>query len=319
MEQRRALGRGIASLIPRTTSKPDAAKTKEAAVKAVTGATAGVAAATEDSPYREVPLQRIRSHAGQPRKNFDEAQLAELAQSIREKGLLHPLVVRKRETGYEIISGERRFRACQQLGLETVPVLVREVEDREQLELALIENLQRADLDPIEEAQAYQELIEKFQATQEEIAKQLGRSRSVIANALRLLRLPEKFKEALKAGKVSMGHAKVLLAEPVERQLYFLAEIIKRRLSVRELEKIVQRNSQSTRLKAVSSDKKGLPPALERVVDELRTRLGTQVNLLPGKDETGKIVIDYYSQEQLDELYQRLTGFQITKRKTVRG
>lgn len=332
MEQRKALGRGIASLIPRANKASAASDTKQDTKKTVrqTGpvdivsrqdapvqtVSSEAAAAT---PYREVPVAQIRPCANQPRKFFDEEQIAELAQSIKEKGILHPLVVRQVADGFELISGERRYRAAKQLGLQQVPVLVRDVAAGEQLELALIENLQRADLDPMEEAQAYSELVERFQLTQEDVAARLGRSRSAVANSLRLLRLPERVQEAIRSGAISTGHAKVLLGEPVERQLVLLDVILKRGLSVRQLEEKVRRGSQSTRLKPQSGEKKGLPAVVARIVEELRTRLGTQVRIEQGRDGAGKIIIDYYSQEQLDELYQRLTGFHITKRKISRG
>lgn len=326
MEQRKALGRGIASLIPRSnknTESPDTKKTvrQTGAVELVEQMTSTPPSpeATAASPYQELSLEQIRPCKNQPRKAFDEGQIAELAQSIKEQGILHPLVVRRVSDGFELISGERRYRAAKQAGLEKVPVLVRDVAAKEQLELALIENLQRADLNPMEEAQAYSELIERFGLTQEDVATRLGRSRSAVANSLRLLRLPERVQNALRSGAISTGHAKVLLSEPADRQLMLLDVIVKRGLSVRQLEGKLKSSSQNARLKARSGEKKGLPAALARIVEELRTRLGTQVRIEPSRDEAGRIVIDYYSQEQLDELYQRLTGFHITKRKVSRG
>lgn len=298
MEQRKALGRGLASLIPRAEPSEEG----------------GLA-------VREVSLEEIKPAPNQPRKFFDEDRIAELAESIKEQGILHPLLVRQVAAGYELISGERRWRAAKKIGMVCVPVIVRDVAPQEQLELALVENLQRADLDPIEEARAYADLMTRFSLTQERVADKVAKSRSAVANSLRLLKLPEKLQEGLQSGALSVGHAKVLLAEPIDRQLALYGLILKEGLSVRELETKVQQSlpagAPGTRKKA-EAKVKTLSGPIARVVDELRTLLGTKVEIDEKKNGSGRILIEYYSQDQLDELYQKLTGLFLTKRKTRR-
>lgn len=283
MEPRRSLGRGLASLIP-----------------------AGPVVVTPPAGrvYQEVAIDAIRPPHSQPRKTFDAAKIDELARSIKAKGVLLPLLVRTVPGGYELISGERRLRAARQLGLATVPVLVRDVAPQEQLELALIENLQRADLDPIEEGRGYADLIERFGMTQEEVAAKVGRDRATVANALRLLKLPEKVQAALKEGGISVGHAKLLLPLPIDHQLQLTSEIRTKGWSVRELERQLARLSRPSH-----PERPGPPPlspALAGLAERLRAALGTLVHLQPGRGEKGKLVIEYYSTAQLAELCQRL-------------
>ncbi len=307
MEQRRALGKGLASLIPQSKAAQAATSTPEVAKLP----------ASDAGPFREVPITDVKPCASQPRKYFDEEQIAELAQSIQQKGILQPLLVRTTDTGYELIAGERRWRAAKQIGLTKVPVIVREVAAQEQLELALVENLQRADLDPIEEAQGFAELMERFGATQEDVAERVGRSRSAVANSLRLLKLPEKGQQALRTGEISVGHAKILLGESLDTQLILLEKLLQEDLAVRQLERLA-RALGNRRSKAKS--KSGAAPVpdvgvVQRIAEELKKRLGTQVRI-ETKDKGGQITIDYYSEEQLDDLYQRITGFHVTRRKT---
>ncbi len=315
MESRkRALGRGIASLIPQSKAGASTLKPQESEQMPASSVSA------PEGPFREVPISQIKPYANQPRKFFDEDKIEELAKSIKLKGLIHPLLVRTVAGGYELISGERRWRAAKKIGLEQVPVLVRDVAEQEQLELALIENLQRADLDPIEEAIGFAELMEKFGLKQEDVAERVSRSRSAVANSLRLLRLPEKVQAAVRTGEISIGHAKVLLGESIDRQLMLLEKIIENRLTVRGLELLVNSMHGKTKQPAApasSSPRSGsLSPALVRIVEELQKRLGTQVQLEP-TDKGGRIIVEYYSDEQLDELYQRMTGYHLTRRKTT--
>lgn len=318
MEQRRALGRGIASLIP----KRDAAQTAPNKDQPAVTSVPTPKSASKDAPpnpFREVAIGQIRPYANQPRKYFDEERIEELAQSIRQKGILQPLLVRTVEGGYELIAGERRWRAAKLAELTTVPVIVREVADREQLELALVENLQRADLDPIEEAQGFAELMERFTLTQEEVADHVGRSRSAVANSLRLLKLPDKVQEALRSGAVTVGHAKVLLGESIDTQLMLLEKLLKEDMPVRQLERLAKalgsRRSRAVPASQSAADAAAEPPVLTRITEELRKRLGTQVQI-ETTDKGGRIVIEYYSEEQLDDLYQRMTGYHLTRRKT---
>ncbi len=297
MEQRKGLGRGIASLIPNTLRSGLSSNAAPAPV------------VTEENrlPYRMVSISEIVANPNQPRKYFDDAKIQELAQSIKEKGILAPLIVLKSQGKYQLISGERRFRAAHLIGLQTVPVFIRETEPREAMEIAIIENVQREDLDPIEEASAYQELMEKFSYTQEEVAAKVSKERSTIANTLRLLKLPTKVRQALQANQISVGHARALLSIPeIERQIYFTDKVIEEGWSVRELESRIQakRPTQSPKNSKVLS---ALPTHLLQILDEVRRTLGTQVKLIP-KGKKGKIVIEYYSDEDLDRVYKLLVN-----------
>ncbi len=310
MEPRKALGKGLASLIPKSTvpkAVPDAREQDGASPAAVSG------------PFREVAITEIKASAAQPRKYFDEERIEELAQSIKQKGILQPLLVRTVEGGYELIAGERRWRAAKQVGLARVPVIVRDVAQQEQLELALIENIQRADLDPIEEAQGFSELMSRFDITQEEVAERVSRSRSAVANSLRLLKLPDKVQQALRSGAISVGHAKVLLGETIDTQLLLLDKCIKDDMAVRQLERLAKalggRRTKAKTGSSASAAKVSLTPTLERITEELKKRLGTKVQI-ETTEKGGRILIDYYSDEQLDDLYQRITGYHLTRRKT---
>lgn len=307
MEQRRALGKGLASLIP-----------KAKVEKPPPGMIGKIPSEKEEMPFREVLVSQIRPSSTQPRKNFDEEQIDELAQSIRQKGILQPLLVRTIPEGFELIAGERRLRAAKKTDLEKVPVIVRDVARQEQLELALVENLQRADLDPIEEAEGFAELMGKFSCTQEDVAVRVGRSRSSVANSLRLLKLPDKAQQALRSGEITVGHAKVLLGESVDIQLLLLDKLIKDDLAVRQLERLAKAlGSRREKLKPreESSKNREISSTMERIEEELKKRLGTQVRL-ESAEKGGRIIVEYYSDEQLDDLYQRMTGYHLTRRKT---
>jgi ParB family chromosome partitioning protein len=242
-----------------------------------------------------LPLTAIRPSASQPRKRFSQESLEELAASIREKGLLQPLLVRPKGEGYELVAGERRYRAAQMAGLTEVPALVRDLTDREALELALVENLQREDLSPVEEARGYQTLLE-MGLTQEEVARRVGKARSTVANALRLLQLPEEVLEALDSGAITPGHARALLMlEPGDR-LWGLREVLQKGLSVRQAEALRERLGRERKPQEAS------PLALE-----LSRHLGLPVRVLGGK--RGKVVIHYRSLEELEALLERL-GYQ---------
>ncbi|AEB12967.1 ParB/RepB/Spo0J family partition protein [Marinithermus hydrothermalis] len=239
-----------------------------------------------------VPLALIRPNPHQPRKAFDPAALEELAASIREKGLLQPLLVRPRGEGYELVAGERRFRAAQAAGLREVPVIVRDLDDREALELALVENLQREDLNPVEEARGYQRLLE-MGLTQEEIAKAVGKARSTIANALRLLQLPREALEALETGRITAGHARALLMLPEDQRLWGLREILSRGLSVREAERLKDRLKA---LQAPSRERTAYP----ELAQALSRRLGIKVRLTG--ERRGRLELYYHSEEELQAL-----------------
>jgi ParB family chromosome partitioning protein len=275
-----ALGRGLASLIPQRL--------------------------TPSSSVLEVPLARLTPNPHQPRHHWDDAALADLAASIREHGVLQPVLVTETLDGYQLIAGERRVRAARLAGLDRIPALVRQLADRDQLEVALVENVQRADLDPIDEALAYRQLIDEFGLTQERVAERVGRARATVANTLRLLDLHASVRTAIADGRITAGHGRALGGLPVESQAQVLGTVVGQGLSVRQAEELVRR------LREPRAPREAAPPArlgaeLERVEEDLRQRLGTKVSLSRSRNG-GRIVIEYYSDEELGRLYDRLIG-----------
>ncbi len=255
--------------------------------------------------YIETSINEVKPNQFQPRKEFDEKAISELASSIKERGMLQPLVVRTIERGYEIIAGERRWRAAQRAGVTKVPVIVKEASDREVMELALIENLQREDLNPIEEAVAYQHLIDEFELTHEDVSRQIGKDRSTITNQLRLLRLPEEAKAALIAGDITAGHARAILSiESPAEAAEALNAIQKQRLSVRNTEYLIKKISKRKK-KETRAETEDI--YLRQMIDELKNALSTQVRIVD-KQGKGKIEIDYYSNEELERLTSILKG-----------
>ena len=279
--RRRGLGRGLGALIPGVASTP--------AVQPVP---------PEPSSTSWVSTASIAPNPFQPREAFDDPGLDELASSIRDKGVLQPLVVRHAGEGrYELIAGERRLRAAQRAGLERVPVIVREADDGEALELALVENIQRENLNPLEEARAYQRLGDEFGLGQEEIAQRVGKSRSTVTNSLRLLQLPSDVLNQIASGALSAGHARSLLALPsAQAQAAIARDVVMHRLSVRDTEKLVRERAQPAQADVEQ----------RAVESELARALGTRVHLRHKKDGSGRIVIEYYSLDELDGLIDRL-------------
>ena len=252
-------------------------------------------------------IEEIVPNRSQPRKHFDESRLQELSESIKEKGILEPLIVRRIEQGYELIVGERRWRAAQKAGLKEVPVLVKEAEGREALELSLIENLQRENLNPIEEADAFKRLAEEFNITQGELATRLGKDRTTITNALRLLKLPVEVRNQLLQNRITSGHARAILSlETKEKQKELCSLIIQKGLSVREAEAIAKRWSEKPKKKGLSDRRRGeLESQLNSLQDSLRQYLGTKVRITP-KGKRGKIEIEYYSNEDLERIIETI-------------
>jgi ParB family chromosome partitioning protein len=254
-------------------------------------------------------IEEIVPNRSQPRKHFDESKIQELADSIREKGILEPLMVRRVEQGYELILGERRWRAAQKAGLHEVPVIVKDLPDREVLEISLIENLQREDLNPIEEAEAFKRLTEEFDLSQEELSKRIGKDRATIANTLRLLKLPSEIRTQLFENVITAGHARAILSlDTSEKQKELSALIIQKGLSVREAEAQAKRMAEK-RQKGGSSRTKD--PDVESQVtslqDALKRHLATQVRILH-RGKRGKIEIDYYSHEDLGRIVEAIVG-----------
>jgi ParB family chromosome partitioning protein len=278
-------------------------KNKRPALGKGIGALLSSAAQEGGKKYFFCPIEELVPHAQQPRKTFNDAKMAELVSSIKEKGIIQPLVVRQIEDKYQIIAGERRWRAAQKAGLERVPVVIQDVSEDWALEIALIENIQREDLNPLEEASAYRYLMDSFELHQEEVAKRVGKDRSTVANALRLLRLPEKVKNDLGASRLSMGHARALLAlEEEEDMIEASNEVLSRKLSVRDTEKLVKK------IKNFGVDKKNkdqgnkeIDPNIVNLENNIKEHLGTQVKLIT-KKKGGRIEINYFDNNDLDRI-----------------
>ena len=281
MARKGGLGRGLTALIP----------------------TGDLDASGDDAGFREVPIDSVRPNPLQPRRVFDEETLEGLVDSIKELGVLQPVLVRAVDDGYELIAGERRWRASQRAGLHDVPVIIREVDDREALELAIIENVQRVDLNPLEEAQGYGQLQDQFDYTQQDLAQVIGKSRSHVANTLRLLRLPQDVREMVSRGELTAGHARTLIT--AEDPAGLARRIVGGGLSVREAEALSQRGSAPRRRPTGEAKQKDSDTAaLER---RLSDALGLAVTIDHGEDG-GRLEIRYRTLEQLDDISARLTG-----------
>ena len=266
-----------------------------------------------DTRIETLPLREIEPDPGQPRKTFDDETLAELSASIAEHGLLQPIAVRPKPSGgYLIVAGERRWRASRMAGLTEVPVIVKDVTDEQAMELALVENLQREDLDPIEEAEGYKTLIETYHMTQEDAAATVGKSRPAVANAMRLLTLDESVREAVKDGRLSAGHARALLPLPAARQREAAEAIAAQGLSVRQTEALGKR---------LTTEKKGREPSIEEITHKLHAHiaeeglaqsLGRGVKIVAGRKK-GRIELDYYDMDDLNDLLDALGTLQQRK------
>lgn len=279
--ERRALGKGISALI------------------------------MEKEPEKEAKIvflkpEQIKPNPFQPRENFDPQSLEELIQSIKEKGVIQPILVRRMGDDYELIAGERRFRAAEALKLTEIPAIIKNVTDEDSLELALIENIQRQDLNPIEEARAYQFLIDKFELTQEKISEILGKGRATIANILRLLKLPQEIQSEMKNGRISFAHGRTLLEiEDANQQRRLAHEIISKGLSVRELENLTKAHRPKLAKRKIPQDQSD--PYLTLLEEELQHALATKVRINKRK-KRGHILIEYYSQEDLARIVNKVKG-----------
>ncbi len=282
--ERRALGKGLGALIPE---------------KHVEGHTH-----REEVIYVQTDL--IKANPLQPREDFDAESILELAQSIKEKGVIQPLLVRRRGDTYELIAGERRLRAVNSLGLKEIPIIVREVSDQDSLELALIENIQREELNPIEEAHAYQHLMDKFNVTQEKISEVLGKSRVTITNTLRLLKLPHEIQAEMKRGRISFAHGRALLeVNDANQQRKLMQEIIAKGLSVRELENLLK-SSRPKLMRRKTSPGAG-DPLVAVLEEQLQHVLATKVRISK-KKKRGHIMIEFYSPEDLERIAKVIKG-----------
>lgn len=306
MAQNYGLGRGLASLIPQKNNQTDQSGGKISEPKNdfnYFGAKASdqKAIASHSAGIEEIDVIRIVPNPHQPRLRFDEEKLQELAASIREHGIIQPLIVAKNGNQYEIIAGERRFQAAKLAGLKTVPVIVRDATQQQKLELAITENVQRHDLNPIEEAKSYLKLVDEFEMSQEEVAQKMGKSRSAVANKVRLLNLPIEIQKALIETRITEGHAKAILAiENPEKQRALFEMILKNNLTVRQTEEKTKEVSVRTHKRIISVD-----PEIKNLEDRLSSALGTKVKFSRA-GSGGKIVIDYYSQEELDNILSKI-------------
>ncbi|MDD5668431.1 MAG: ParB/RepB/Spo0J family partition protein [Candidatus Omnitrophica bacterium] len=280
--EKKALGKGISALIP--------------------------PGAIEDNNVKItfLPIEKIKPNPYQPREDFNSQGMDDLVQSIKEKGIIQPVLVRRHGEHYELIAGERRYRAANMLNINELPAIIKDVDDKDSLELALIENIQRENLNPIEEAKAYHYLIEKFGLTQEKIAEVLGKSRAGIANFLRLLKLPLEVQKDIATGQLSIGHGKILLElDDTNRQRILSQEVISKLLSVRELEILIKKEKPKgslTRWKNQQTD-----PYVRVIEDQLQQLLGTKVRIMK-KKKRGHIKIEFYSQEDFDRIARKLGG-----------
>ena len=287
MAMKKGLGKGLDSMIPEKKTK---AEIKEA----------------QDKSLAEIKISEIDPNMGQPRKKFDEDELLELAESIKIHGVIQPIILTKRGKRYEIIAGERRWRASKLAGLVKIPAIIREYTDKEIMEVSLIENIQRQDLNPIEEALAFKNLIDEYKMKQDDLAERVSKSRSAITNALRLLKLDDKVKAMLAEGLISTGHARALLAvEDKNKQQILATKIFDEKLSVRETEKLVKQILENKEHKKEEKSSEKL--IYKKLEDSLKSIIGSKVSIKGRDNGKGKIEIDYYSIEELDRITELLS------------
>ncbi|MDD6540255.1 MAG: ParB/RepB/Spo0J family partition protein [Lentihominibacter sp.] len=294
----RGLGKGLDALFGdmEVSVEPSSKEEESSAVH-------DIEAAETHEGIKYIDINNIKPNANQPRKTFDEGKLEELADSIREHGLIQPLVVRKSTNGYEIVAGERRWRAARKIGIKEIPAIVRELSDEENMLLAIIENMQREDLDPIEEAEGISQMIETYGLSQEQVSKSLGKSRPYITNQLRLLKLPEEIRKMVSDGRLSSGHVRALITiDDEEKQIKLAVQAVEQGLSVRQVEALAKANKN---VKKSKTAKKKKSADVKRVEEDLKVALGTKVNLNQN-GKKGKIEIEFYSKDELERLIELL-------------
>ena len=299
MALKRGLGKGLDSLIPTNVMM-------ESEVKHATVSTASSAEEGKDGTLM-VKLSKVEPNRDQPRKNFDEDSLQELAESLKQFGMLQPILVQNRGDYYEIIAGERRWRAAKIAGLKEVPVIVRELTDQEIVEISLIENIQREDLNPIEEAQAYKRLLTEFHLKQDEVAERVSKSRTAVTNSMRLLKLCDEVQKMVVDDMISTGHARALISiEDPEEQYLIAQKIFDEKLSVREVEKLVKDLHKPP--KPPKEENKTLQAIYQEISERLKQSLSTKVSVSAKQNGAGKIEIEFYNHEDLERLLERITG-----------
>ena len=284
------LGKGLDSLIPDIVGKEENKKEEK----------------TESAPDTLVDINKVEPNREQPRKNFNEDALQELAESIKQYGIIQPLIVQKKDDYYEIIAGERRWRAAKKAGLKKVPVIIRDLTEQEIMEISLIENIQREDLNPIEEALAYKKLLEEFNLKQDEVAEKVSKSRAAITNSLRLLKLDERGQQMLIEEMITPGHARAILnIEDPEQQYEFAQKIFDEKMSVRDVEKEIKRMNSKKPAKEKPGEEeleKDYVDHMKTVEEQLKQKTGTKVLITPKTKQSGKIEIDYFSNEEFEKI-----------------
>lgn len=299
MALKRGLGKGLDSLIPTNVMM-------ESEVKHATVSTASSPEEGKDGTLM-VKLSKVEPNREQPRKNFDEDSLQELAESLKQFGMLQPILVQNRGDYYEIIAGERRWRAAKIAGLKEVPVIVRELTDQEIVEISLIENIQREDLNPIEEAQAYKRLLTEFHLKQDEVAERVSKSRTAVTNSMRLLKLCDEVQKMVVDDMISTGHARALISiEDPEEQYLIAQKIFDEKLSVREVEKLVKDLHKPP--KPPKEENRTLQAIYQEISERLKQSLSTKVSVSAKQNGAGKIEIEFYNHEDLERLLERITG-----------
>ena len=288
----RGLGKGLDSLIPNTIGEAKEKKESKEKVE-------------NKNPETMVKLSMVEPNGEQPRKNFDEDSLLELAESIKQFGLLQPIIVQDRKNHYEIIAGERRWRAAKMAGLKEIPVIIKNLTNQEIVEISLIENIQREDLNPIEEAQAYKRLLEEFNLKQDEVAERVSKSRTAVTNSMRLLKLCDEVQQMVVNEMISTGHARALLSiEDPEEQYMIAQKVFDEKMSVREVEQLVKDLNKPE--KAPKKENKSLEVIYQNIENRLKESLGTKVSISPKNNGAGKIEIEFYNHDDLDRLMEQL-------------
>ena len=295
--KRKGLGKGLDSLIPENKSVKPALKPEKAEESVKTG-------------EQMLKINQVEPNREQPRKHFEEDALLELADSIKQYGVLQPLLVRKRKDYYEIIAGERRWRAAKLAGVKEVPVIIKEYTEQQAVEIALIENIQRENLNPIEEAMAFKKLLTEFNLKQDEVAERVSKSRTAVTNSMRLLKLGEKVQQMIIDDMITTGHARALLAIDDEEQQYLLAtKIFDEKLSVRETEKLIKSlKNPKKQVKVVKTVENAF--VYDDLAEKMKRVLGTKVSISPKGNGKGKIEIEYYSDDELERMFEMITSVQ---------
>lgn len=295
--KRKGLGKGLDSLIPENKSVKPAVKPEKAEESVKTG-------------EQMLKINQVEPNREQPRKHFEEDALLELADSIKQYGVLQPLLVRKRKDYYEIIAGERRWRAAKLAGVKEVPVIIKEYTEQQAVEIALIENIQRENLNPIEEAMAFKKLLTEFNLKQDEVAERVSKSRTAVTNSMRLLKLGEKVQQMIIDDMITTGHARALLAIDDEEQQYLLAtKIFDEKLSVRETEKLIKSlKNPKKQVKVVKTVENAF--VYDELAEKMKRVLGTKVSISPKGNGKGKIEIEYYSDDELERMFEMITSVQ---------